>query len=204
MALEEPVAIVLEGGSVLPTASLHPGAGLPEGSGFSLRPLRPADAARFAEALNDPIIRYWMHGVPELYTETDALRDLSASDETADGARDPYWVWAMADVQDRLMGKVALSDPDASTLNQSYWLHPEGRGRGWMTTAVKAVTTWASTSPDPGFFTVRANVARDNRASRSVLERAGFVVAETHAEYRMGDGSFAPGLRYVLDLPASV
>lgn len=81
------------------------------------------------------------------------------------------------------MGKVALSDPDASTLNLSYWLHPEGRSRGWMTTAVKTVTTWASTSLDPGLSAIRANVARDNRASSSVWSAQGFVVAETHAEY---------------------
>ncbi|QNN54614.1 GNAT family N-acetyltransferase [Nocardioides mesophilus] len=176
---------------------------MPEDCGFSLRPLHPDDAARFAEALNDDHVRYWMHGVPDPYTEADALRDLSGPDDTAVGDLDPYWAWAMADAQDRLVGKVALSDREDATMSLSYWLHPEGRGRGWMTTAVTAVTTWAFTSSGPGLSTVRANVARDNRASRSVLERAGFVVAETHAEYRMGDGSYAPGMRYLLHLAES-
>jgi RimJ/RimL family protein N-acetyltransferase len=147
-------------------------------------------------ALNDADVRHWMHGVPETYTEADALRDLSTPPEKGE-VSDPYWVWALVDVDDQLVGKVALSDPEGSMVNLSYWLHPEGRGRGWMTTAARTVTSWAFGSPSPGFTTVRADVARDNRASRSVLERAGFVVAEKHTKYRMGDGSYVAGLRYV-------
>lgn len=180
------------------TSGINPVGELPRPCAFSLRPLNAKDAHRFAEALNDLAIRFWMHGVPDRYTAADALRDLTAWDTEPDEDPDPYWAWALVDAHDRLMGKVGLSDYDGSSANLSYWLHPDARGRGWMTIAVRAVTSSALNSADLGLIKVRACVAVENKASRLVLERVGFKVVETYSDYMMGDGSKAAGLRYAL------
>ncbi|HSE09092.1 MAG TPA: GNAT family N-acetyltransferase [Nocardioidaceae bacterium] len=186
------------------TPILRPGSGLPSDAGFTLRPLGLDDAPRFAEALNDPEIRYWMHGVPESYSEADARRDLGGAEEAtpaeAEASDDPYWAWAVVDADDRLVGKIALSDLTESGITLSYWLHPAGRRKGWMTVAVRAIARWTASPSGPGVACLRANVAAANHSSRSVLERVGFVPEEAHGDYKMGDGSYAEGMRYVLDL----
>jgi [ribosomal protein S5]-alanine N-acetyltransferase len=161
-----------------------------------LRRLQARDAARFAEALNDPVIRYWMHGVPDPYTEVEAHEGLSVRPEGADNTSDLYWAWAVVDSEDRLQGKVSLSDYDGRSMNLAYWSHPMARGRGWMTSAVGAVVDVAFAAP-VGLIAIRARVAAQNRSSRALLDRLGFVPTETYSDYRMGDGTYAEGVRYV-------
>ena len=166
------------------------------GSEIGLRPLRTRDAARFAEALNDPDIRYWMHGVPDPYTKADAFRTLSQPPRVHADTADPYWAWAVVDTEDQLQGKVSLSDYDGRSVNLAYWAHPEARGRGWMTSAVEAVVG-AAFAAEFGLTAIHARVAVGNRSSRALLDRVGFMPTETCSDYRMGDGTYAEGVRYV-------
>lgn len=166
------------------------------GNEIGLRPLRTRDAARFAEALNDPDIRYWMHGVPDPYTEADAFESLSQPPRVPADNPDPYWTWAVVNTDDQFLGKVSLSDYDGRSANLAFWAHPKARGRGWMTSAVGAVVDAAFDS-DLGLTAIRACVAVDNRSSRALLDRLGFVPMGIYSEYRMGDGTYADGVRYV-------
>lgn len=165
-------------------------------SEVGLRPLRPRDAARFAEALNDPVIRHWMHGIPDPYTELEAHESLSRTAGATADASDPYWAWAVVDSRDQLQGKVSLSDHDGTSVSLAYWSHPMARGRGWMTSAVGAVVDAAFAAPLE-LMTIRAGVAAENWSSRALLDRLRFRPTETYSDYRMGDGTCVEGVRYV-------
>ena len=178
-------------------AELLAGMQVSTGSEVRLRPLHARDARRFAEALGDPVVRHWMHGVPDPYTEADALESLAGRRPAAAAdTSEPYRVWAVVDSDDRLQGKVSLSDHDGRSVDLAYWAHPDARGRGWMTTAVGAVVDAAFAAPG-ALGAVRAFVAAGNRSSRALLDRLGFTPTETCSDYRMGDGTTADGVRYV-------
>jgi RimJ/RimL family protein N-acetyltransferase len=60
-----------------------------------------------------------------------------------------------------------------------YWAHPDARGRGVMTEAVRRVSRHAFIDTEDGglgLHRVHATVAVDNVASRHVLESAGFTL----------------------------
>nr|WP_300050998.1 GNAT family N-acetyltransferase [uncultured Nocardioides sp.] len=175
------------------SADLMAGIQVSAGGEVALRPLHVRDAARFAEALNDPVTRHWMHGVPDPYTEVEAYQSLRAVGVSAETS-DPYWAWAVVDSQDELQGKVSLSDYDGTSVNVAYWSHPMARGRGWMTGAVRSLVD-AAFAADLGLLAVRACVAAENRSSRALLHRIGFMPTDTYTDYRMGDGTYAEGVR---------
>ena len=79
--------------------------------------------------------------------------------------------WAVADLaSDEVLGSVGLFDltDDLAYGEVGYWTHPAARGRGVMTAAVGLVLTHAFETL--GLQRVKAYAARDNAASRRVLE----------------------------------
>jgi RimJ/RimL family protein N-acetyltransferase len=175
-----------------------------------LRELGHADIARIAEAGNDPWTRHWMSGKPAPYTETDAEEHLRGTlISQADGKA---LFWAVADPHDdRLLGEIGLFVPNAAERQGEigYWTHPDSRGRGLATVAVRSAARHALLpAEDGGLGLVRLGLraAAGNVASHRVAQKAGFTRTgvDRRAE-RLRDGSLADNVRFDLlpdELPA--
>ena len=143
-----------------------------EGDGFRLRPIRVDDAPRIHEGSADPDSQRWLGHLPAPYTLDDALayvekrRELEATGQCV--------TWAIADpVDDRLLGTILWFNWTAGVeCEVGYWTHPEARGRGLTTAAVRLVT--GHVFETLGVQRVTAFAAADNLASRRVIERAGY------------------------------
>lgn len=142
-----------------------------------LRAQREDDAQRILEGRDDDECRYWLAGntTPEdLDGAVAYIRD--RHDQMARGIA---VYWAVADPEsDLLLGSVTirhLDDPVAAEVG--YWAHPEARGRGLITEAVRLVVRHAfidSADGGLGLTKLRLIAAVDNPPSRRVAEAAGF------------------------------
>lgn len=144
-----------------------------ETSGLRLRPLRPGDAARVAEACSDDRTQHWLGQLPSPYTEADALGYIESRTEPA--ARGTAATWAVSDSDDALLAAVTLFaiDEEVNRVAEiGYWAHPDARGRGVVTRAVEQVATWAFAELD--LRRLRIVSAVGNAASRHVAEVCGF------------------------------
>lgn len=152
------------------------------GGGVCLRAVTDDDTSRIVEACGDPRTQQWLGLMPSPYTADDAWAWRQACTEKR--ATGTGTTWAItADSPDTpapLLGAISLFDLNDDDVEIGYWAHPEARGRGVMTAAVRAVTTWAF--EELGVGRVRIVCAVDNAASRHVAEAAGFT--ETGGERR--------------------
>jgi RimJ/RimL family protein N-acetyltransferase len=143
-----------------------------EGPGIRLRAFREEDAGRVVEACRDERTRRWLGSLPSPYTPDDALAYIRS--RTLVRANGDGLSWAVADpASDLVIGSVGLFDltDDLAYGEVGYWTHPDARGRGVMTTAVALVLEHAFGVL--GLQRVKAYAARDNAASRHVLEASG-------------------------------
>jgi RimJ/RimL family protein N-acetyltransferase len=145
-----------------------------------LRPLRGTDAKRVAEACSDERTQKWLAGLPNPYQLEDAegfiegRLELLASGEAVS--------WAIADPDtDELLGNVSVFDLknriDKTMAEIGYWAHPEARGRGVMSAAVRCAIGHAFTPVEDGGLGRRRLVlfaADGNAASQRVAEVNGF------------------------------
>lgn len=141
--------------------------------GVRLRAFLESDAARVAQACRDERTRHWLAELPSPYEEEDALSFIHG--RTGLRASGDGLSWAIADPEtDLLLGSVGLFDltDDLALGEIGYWTHPEARGRGVMTTAVRLVLGHAFGTL--GVRCVVAYAAGQNRASRHVLVASGF------------------------------
>jgi RimJ/RimL family protein N-acetyltransferase len=143
-----------------------------EGDGFRLRRLRDDDAPRIEQAHADPEAQRWLGQVPAPFTEDLAIVYLERRREMLADAEGV--TWAVADPEDdRLLGTVQWFHLTPGVeCEVGYLTHPDARGRGTTTKAVEAVTQHCFDTL--GVRRVTGLVAKDNQASRRVLERAGF------------------------------
>jgi RimJ/RimL family protein N-acetyltransferase len=99
---------------------------------------------------------------------------------------------------DELLGNVSIFDllnrHDKTTGEIGYWAHPEARGRGLMSTAVRLVVGHAFTPIQQGGLGLRRltlYAAEGNTASRHVAEANGFTHTGTaRSAARRRDGSY--------------
>lgn len=150
--------------------------------GESVRLRRPAgaDLARHVEAGNDPLARWWSATLPVPYTDDDArrwLRDHPLERSLGSGVG-----WVIADPDDdRYLGTVSVFGTDRAYTptggEVGYRAHPDARGRGVVSAAVRRVVRHAFTPVADGGMgrhRLQLGAAADNTASRRVAERAGF------------------------------
>lgn len=168
-----------------------------------LRPWRHADAQRVTEACSDPETQQWLP-LPEPYTMVDAESYISDC-QRADP--DQRWAFCLADAgTDECVGAVDVRmDRRADVVASGevgYWMHPQGRGRGLMTAAVRLVRDYAFTpTQDGGGGLERLSLlaADPNSASRRVATNAGFrEVGRDRSMVRLGDGRVVDHVRYDL------
>ncbi len=143
-----------------------------EGDGFRLRPVRKDDAARIQEGSADPVSQQWLGQLPSPYTLQDAEEYVERRRELE--AQGKGVTWAIADPDDdRLLGTALWFDHTAGVqVEIGYWTHPEARGRGLTTKAMRLVTDHVFATL--GVQRVFGLAAADNLASRGVLEGLGF------------------------------
>ena len=143
------------------------------GDGLVLRPFTEDDADRVVEACSDPRTRHWLISLPRPYVRADALSYLEHTRELA--ARGVGLVWCIADADDdRCLGSIGLEGLSsyAPRAEIGYWAHPQARGRGIVTAAVRLVTGYARSAGLAASIVIRC--AEGNRASRHVAEAAGY------------------------------
>jgi RimJ/RimL family protein N-acetyltransferase len=180
------------------------------GSRVRLRAHRPDDVPRVAEASRDPETQLWMPGKPAAYTDQDARGHLEGIGvEHAEGRA---VFWAVADAEDRLVGEIGLflRDLESGQGEIGYWTHPDARGRGLTTEAVRLAVRHAllpSEEGGLGLVRVLLRTARENVASQRVAAGAGFTgCGVDRCAEPLRDGRFVDNLRFELlrdDLPAT-
>ncbi|WP_017583527.1 GNAT family N-acetyltransferase [Nocardiopsis valliformis] len=140
-----------------------------------LRALLESDIDDVLASCVDPELQRWipLPAPGETYTRTTAeefcLKAAPAIRTGGDGQH-----WAMVDkATGRFTGSVALlrTQWPALVTEIGYWVSPWGRGRGYATEAVVAVSRWAV---NQGFQRVELKAAVGNTGSRKVAEAAGF------------------------------
>ena len=134
-----------------------------------LRPWEPDDADWYVSARDDEVYR-WTTEPADLTVE-----QARASIESH-RALPRYAAFAVVDrMTGRLVGSVGLApvSETGEVAEVSYWIAPEGRGRGAATAAVRLLVSWA--------FEAWAQLERielqtlpENAASQRVAERTGF------------------------------
>lgn len=156
-----------------------------------LRPFADADAPRIAAACAEERTRFWLVSLPQPYGLVEASGYVEATRELAASGRG--FVWCVADpTDDRCLGSVSVEGFGgyARRVEIGYWAHPEARGQGVMTDAVRRVTEHLETNRLVDSISIRA--AASNYASRHVAEAAGYqVVGTMPACEPLGDGSLA-------------
>ncbi|SBT52278.1 GNAT family N-acetyltransferase [Micromonospora auratinigra] len=163
-----------------------------EADGVRLRLFRPDDLADVVAGCTDPLIRRFMTGFPDPYTERTAHWWITEGAPAA-------WAgggvaYAIADpATDRVLGGIGLGNPlpERRQLELGYWLAPWGRGRGVATAAARVLAARALAA---GTARLELLTAPDNGASQRVALGAGF----RHEGVRRAAGTARDGGRYDL------
>jgi RimJ/RimL family protein N-acetyltransferase len=145
------------------------------GSSCIVRPYRSADAASLAAAANDR--RIWLQ-LRDLFPHPYGLSNAEAYIARV-GVVDPARSQAIV-VDGRAVGGVGLepmTDVNRRSAEIGYWLGVDYWGRGIATEAVTLVTAWAFGAH--GLLRIFAQPFAENRGSRRVLEKAGYVLEGT-------------------------
>jgi ribosomal-protein-alanine N-acetyltransferase len=164
-----------------------------ESDRLRLRPFTAADLPRIVEACSDPRSRHWLSGIPNPYTTSVARAYVDDCIwQAATGAKA---TWAIADRDsDQLIGNIAAMDLlgiDPTSGEIGYWMHPDARGRGIMSEAIRLVVDHAFAADGLDRRRLVLYAAVDNTASNAVAEAAGFRRFGTQrAAERLGDGSY--------------
>jgi [ribosomal protein S5]-alanine N-acetyltransferase len=166
------------------------------GGGIRLRGFRASDVDRIVEACSDPRTAHWLVSMPRPYQRHNALAYLESLGELA--ARGLGVTWCLADPEDdRCLGSISLDGLNtyARRGEIGYWAHPDARGRGIVTEAVRLVTRHAKETGLARSLIIRC--ARGNTASRHVAERAGYTkVGIQPVSEPLGDGELADLVLY--------
>lgn len=174
------------------------------GSRAVLRPLCDADVPRIVAACSDERSQHWLAALPRPYTEADGVEYVLGRE--VQQSLDASVTWCIADPDtDELVGNVgvmSLDGMDPTSGEVGYWTHPDARGRGLMSEAVRLVVSHAFTPAATGGLGLRRlslGTADGNTASQYVARQTGFTrVGHDRAAEPLGDGSYADVLWFDL------
>lgn len=176
------------------------------GDGIRLRAFGADDTDRIVEACSDPRTMHWLDSLPRPYTAADAGAYLLRRIELASLGKSVSWAVADRDT-DRLLGSLTLMRFFDEQAEVGYWTHPQARGSGVMSRAVRLACAPAFAPVGEGGYgrrRLQLRAAAGNAASRHVAVRAGFAeVGHQRDACRLGDGSVTDQVLYEL-LPADV
>jgi ribosomal-protein-serine acetyltransferase len=163
---------------------------LPVDGDLTLRPRDPGDAVEMYAIVerHRADLRRWLTWVDATHTSTDVRR--YAQYAHAQFERHSAFDYSIRE-NDKLVGAIGLHslEWENRSAQMGYWLSPEARGRGIVTRAAAALTSYAFGRLDLHRVEIRCVV--DNRSSRAVAERLGYafegVLTEAyclHGEFR--------------------
>jgi RimJ/RimL family protein N-acetyltransferase len=171
-----------------------------------LREWRRTDAERVAEACSDERTRHWLAAasLPSPYTVEHAHSYIARCIDSARAGSSLNW--CVADhVSDLCLGSVAVMDlrHALGTAGEvGYWAHPEARGLGVMSEAVRLAMRHAFIPREDGGLgrkRLRLNAADGNSASLHIARVNGFVpIGRDRQSEPLGDGTFADLMRFDL------
>lgn len=159
--------------------------GRPPSREVGLRPYTEADADRLVEICVDPLTRQFAPRLPAPYTTANALEFVESLRESAATGRGFGWCFTGPD--GRAAGTITVSLTDTGRAELGYSAHPELRGRGLTSAAVRAVTEFLAARGTVRSMLIRC--ASTNVGSRRVAERSGYELIGTQpAGELLGDG----------------
>jgi [ribosomal protein S5]-alanine N-acetyltransferase len=168
----------------------------------TLRPFRDDDVPRIVEACSDPRTKHWLAGLPLPYTEDDARAWLVRGVEAQSLGRGVWWCAADPD-SDRMLANIGVFGLDGKFPGSGeigYWAHPDARGRGVMTEAVRIATEYGFRPESDGGLGLRRlqlSAGEDNTSSRHVATANGFTQVGHHRQVdRLGDGTYTDFVWY--------
>ena len=183
------------------------------GSTVLLRAHRPQDAPRIVEACTDASTQQWLPLIPSPYGHGDAMAHLEQL--MSEQAVGEALSWVVADPgSDLLLGEIGVFGLGGGTGRYGeigYWTHPQARGQGLTTEALRLVARHSLLpliEGGLGLPRVVVRAARGNVASQRVALNAGFRPAGVdRAGEVLRDGSVQDLLRFDLlpdELPVPV
>jgi RimJ/RimL family protein N-acetyltransferase len=175
-----------------------------QNDGVVLRDLVPNDAQRFIEATTDAESLRWLADVPLARTREEF--DQMYRDRLLQATLGSAVRWVVADALNaRYLGVLTLfglHSLDYASAEVGYHTHPDARGRGVMTRALRAALAHAFAAASAGGLglqRISLGTAPGNAASGAVARACGFT--ETGRDrrcYRLFDGSIVDLLRFDL------
>ena len=167
----------------------------PQLDALGIRPLVAGDAAeRYALVRANPDLEEWMPWAAE--------QDLAATARFVAAAekqlREDDGFQAAIAPEGKIVGVVGFHSVDRVNRNTSigYWLAAPARGRGVMTTAVRALVDHAF--GEWGLHRIEVHCAPDNHRSRAVPERLGFREEARLRETELVGGRYIDSVVYGL------
>ena len=162
------------------------------GENVVLRPLREDDVPTIVGGCNDPRSRQFLPFLPDPYSTEDALDYLVRSVEHASLGTGVNW--AMADpASGRHLGNIGLPRMGRQEAEIGYWAHPDARGRGVTSEAVRLLIRHAFIDPEDGGLgldRVFLKAAETNPASQHIARVNGMTeYGRERGSERLGDGS---------------
>lgn len=136
------------------------------------------DVPRVLEACNDKRTAHWLSELPQPYTLEHAQQFVAMRSEAMASGTGLHWMIADPST-DAALGVVSLMRiTRGREAEVGYWAHPDARGRGLMTEAVRLAVRHAFVPVEDGglgLSRLSAYAGADNTASRHVIEVNGFV-----------------------------
>lgn len=156
---------------------------------FVLRPPVEGDLARWAETESDTQSRHWF--AQSGRTTDDVRRALHRSWWLA--AKGERATWTVADPHDdRFLGQIVIDGVRESSPEIGYLTHPDARGRGLTSAAVRVAVEHALDADGLDLRRLELHAAVGNAASLAIAARAGFVeFGRRTAAEPLGDGTRA-------------
>jgi RimJ/RimL family protein N-acetyltransferase len=155
-----------------------------ESSRLRLRPFADSDDARLYELLHDERSQHFGGRIKGVVQPDGVAQLLRAREQCARGT---MINWCIADRStDQLVGGIQLFDLeglDDTEVKPGYTIHPDSRGRGYLTEALTTLTDWIFRPIPAGGFGKRLitiSTAASNGASRHAASSAGFTHTATH------------------------
>jgi ribosomal-protein-alanine N-acetyltransferase len=172
--------------------------------GVVLRDVKDEDEDRFIETLHDPESQRWLGNIPLPSTAEAFRKAMRARLLNASLGKSINWTVAHPDT-DAYLASVTIFELDGLDYKSGevgYRTHPDARGRGVLTSALRAVITHAFTPLDEGGLgleRVQLLAGDGNMASQGVARSCGFTeVGRDRRSYDLYDGTIVDLVRFDL------